>query len=76
MNVYKRNLKNGLLQKIQTISVEGNWTRNFTIAPNGKFLLVANKISNNISIFKIEKKSGKLSFLKSVETGSPVCLLF
>jgi 6-phosphogluconolactonase len=74
--VYKRNPKNGLLQKIETVSVEGNSPRNFTIAPNGKFLLVANQISNNISVFKIAKKSGKLTFLKSVETGTPVCLLF
>lgn len=74
--VYKRNTKNGTLQKTQTISVEGNWPRNFTIAPNGKFLLVANKISNNISVFKIVKKSGKLKFLNSVEAGTPVCLLF
>lgn len=74
--VYERDKKSGLLNKIQNISVEGNWPRNFTLSPNGKFLLVANKISNNISVFKIAKKSGKLTFLNSVETGSPVCLLF
>lgn len=74
--VFKRSKKDGTLQKIQNISVEGNWPRNFTISPNGKFLLVANQKSNNISVFKVGKKSGKLSFINSVETGTPVCLLF
>ncbi|SNR52374.1 lactonase family protein [Lutibacter flavus] len=74
--VYKRDKKSGMLKKIQNISVNGNWPRNFTLSPNGKFLLVANQKSNNISIYKVAKKSGKLSFINSLETGTPVCLLF
>ena len=74
--VYNRDKKSGLLKKIQNISVEGNWPRNFTLSPNGNFLLVANQKSNNITIYKVAKKTGKLSFLNSLETGTPVCLLF
>ena len=74
--VYKRNIENGTLEKIQSVSVEGNWPRNFAIGPNGKFLLVANQRSNNISIFKIDQKLGKLSFLYNEAFDSPVCLLF
>ena len=65
-----------MLKQIQNISVEGNWPRNFTLAPNGKFVLVANQKSNNISVFKIDKKTGKLEFQKSYKTASPVCLKF
>lgn len=74
--VFKRDIKTGILDKIQNISVHGDWPRNFTLDPTGKFLLVANQKSHNISVFKIDKKSGKLNFLHSVELPSPVCLLF
>lgn len=74
--VYKRNTENGMLEKIQSISVEGDWPRNFTLSPNGKFLLVANQRSNDISVFKIDNESGKMSFLYSEKLDAPVCLLF
>jgi len=76
MVVFKRNHLNGTLQKIQSIAVEGNWPRNFTLAPNGKFLLVANKKSKNISVYKVTIKTGKLTFLYRKNTPTPVCLLF
>lgn len=74
--VFKRDITSGKLEKIQNISVHGDWPRNFTIDPSGKFLLVANQKSHNISVFKIDKNSGKLTFLHSVKLPSPVCLLF
>lgn len=74
--VFKRNTKNGEIEKIQNMSVHGDWPRNFTLDPTGKFVLVANKKSNNISLFSIDKKTGKLSFINSIEAPTPVCLLF
>jgi len=74
--IFERNTKNGKITKIQNISVRGDWPRNFTLDPTGKFLLVANKKSNNISVFKVDKASGKLSFLHDAKTPTPVCLLF
>lgn len=74
--VFKRNLTDGTLEKIQNINVHGDWPRNFTLDPTGKFLLVANKKSNNISVFKVDSNSGTLSFLNSMEAPTPVCLLF
>lgn len=74
--VFKRDTKTGMLEKIQNISVNGDWPRNFTIDPTGKFLLVANQKSSNISVFKINTDNGKLAFLHDVETDTPVCLLF
>ena len=74
--VFKRNKRNGTLQKIQNISVYGDWPRNFTLAPNGEFLLVANKKSKNISVYKVNKTSGKLTFSHSINAPTPVCLLF
>ena len=74
--VFKRNTVTGKLDKIQNISVHGDWPRNFTLDPTGKFLLVANQKSNNISVFKINPDTGKLSFLHNAEAPIPVCLLF
>lgn len=74
--VFKRDKVSGKLDKIQNINAHGNWPRNFTIDPTGKFLLVANQKSSNISVFNIEGSTGKLSFLHSVKLSSPVCLLF
>ncbi len=74
--VFKRNVSSGKLDKVQNISVQGDWPRNFTLDPSGKFLLVANQKSHNISVFKINDESGELSFLHEVELASPVCLLF
>ncbi len=74
--VFKRNIKTGVLNKIQNISVHGDWPRNFTIDPTGKFLLVANQKSHNISVFRIDSSTGKLTFLDTTDLPSPVCLLF
>jgi 6-phosphogluconolactonase len=74
--VFKRNMKTGKLEKIQSVSTHGDWPRNFTLSPRGKYLLVANQKSNNISIFGINKKTGKLYYKSSEPAPSPVCLLF
>ena len=74
--VFNRDIETGKLDKIQNISVNGDWPRNFTLDPSGKFLLVANQRSENISVFKINGETGKLSFLHSIDLPSPVCLLF
>ena len=74
--VFKINTEDGMLKKIQSISVEGDWPRNFTLAPQGNFLLVANQKSNNISVYKVNKETGNLKYLYSEAIAIPVCLLF
>lgn len=74
--VFKRNKFDGTLEKIQTASVHGDWPRNFTLDPTGKFLLVANQKSQNISVFSIDASTGTLTFLHDVKVPTPVCLLF
>lgn len=74
--VFKRNKKDGALEKIQSISCHGNWPRNFTIGPAGNFLLVANQWSNNIAVYMIDKKTGKLTFIYDIASDNPTCLQF
>ena len=40
----------------------GSWPRNFVIDPSGKYILVGNQKSGNISLFKIDEKSGIPTF--------------
>jgi 6-phosphogluconolactonase len=67
----------GLLTLVGQTSCDGDWPRNFTIDPTGKFLLIGNQKSNYISIFRIDKKTGLPSVaLDSVRVKMPACLKF
>ena len=49
--------------------------RNFIISPNGKFLLCANRNSNNVQIFEIDQETGLLwNTDKEIVLNQPVCL--
>jgi len=75
--VFSREPNSGKLELIENVSVEGNWPRNFTLDPSGKFMLVANQKSNDITIFKVDKLSGRLKFTgHKTPNESPVCLQF
>ena len=75
--VYKVNEKGDSLEFLRTVSVEGDWPRNFGITPDGNWLLVANQKSNDITVFKIDKKTGLPKFVgKKLEMPSPVCIEF
>jgi 6-phosphogluconolactonase len=55
----------------------GKTPRNFGLDPSGNFLLVANQHSDNIVIFKRDKKTGLLEDTgKRIEVGNPACVRF
>jgi 6-phosphogluconolactonase len=67
----------GKLKKIQTVPVQGNWPRNFTLTPEGNYLLVANKKSGSIVVFRVDRKTGLITPTgHHVAVASPVCLKF
>jgi len=74
--VFSVDKNTGQLTEVGRTSVNGDWPRNFAIDPSGKYLLVANQRSNNISIFSRDAEKGTLGFLKDFKMGSPVCLVF
>lgn len=56
-------------------AIPGMGPRNFTITPNGNFILVANQKTNNIVIYRVNKETGALQqLLRQVEVPNPVCL--
>lgn len=70
-------LKNGKLLKIANESTKGKAPRNFAIDPTDNFLLVANQDSNDVYVFKRDKKTGLLTYTEEmINVGAPVCLKF
>jgi len=54
----------------------GNWPRNFVIDPSGKFILVGNQRSGNISLFKIDDKTGIPEYMEDFKLDATACLKF
>ena len=69
--------EDGLLSSAGYVSCGGDWPRNFAIAPSGNFLLVGNQRSDQISVFKINNKTG-IPEGPVANTGikAPACLKF
>jgi 6-phosphogluconolactonase len=59
------------------VPVEGDWPRNFSLSPDGNFMLVANQKSGNITVFKINKTTGIPVFTgNEIKIPAPVCIEF
>lgn len=77
ISTYKIAPSTGLLKEIDMQSTGGLIPRNFVIDPTGKYLLVANQESNEIVIFKRNRKTGILTKTNNkISIGHPVCLVF
>jgi len=72
--MFSVNQENGQLTSLGYQST-GIHPRNFIITPNDKFLLCANRNTNNIQIFEIDSATGLLRDTgKEISLGQPVCL--
>lgn len=75
--IFKIDQQNGKLELIGRTHTNGLGPRNFAIAPNGGYMLIAHQYSNTIRLFEIDQISGQIQ-----DTGvyyqlhSPVCLKF
>lgn len=77
ITIFSVNKKTGMLTFVDNQPTLGRGPRNFSITPNGKFLLVGNQYTNDIVIFQRDKKTGKLQATgQRIEIGAPVCLVF
>jgi 6-phosphogluconolactonase len=67
----------GRLALEQTVSTGGDWPRNFSLDPTGRWLLVANQRSGSVVVFARDQESGRLSpTLQRLDVPRPVCLRF
>ncbi|MCJ7449340.1 MAG: lactonase family protein [Bacteroidales bacterium] len=69
--------KKGQLHLVGFQQTMGKTPRNFVIDPTGNFLLVANQDSNEIIIFKRDRRTGLLTSTGGkIQVNKPVCLKF
>ena len=73
--VFSINPDNGQLTLVSRTSSLGKGPRDFSIDPQGKFLIVANQNSDSIYVYRIDQKSGRLiGVVSQLNLGNPVCL--
>ena len=74
--IFKVNQSDGTLQKVG-YQLTGIHPRNFVISPDGEFLLVACRDTNEIQIFKRDSVTGKLTNTgRTIKVSKPTCLKF
>ena len=67
----------GMLSLAGHTDCQGSWPRNFIIDPSGKYILVANQKSGNISVLRINKETGIPAEIKQqISHPAPSCLKF
>jgi len=67
----------GTLGLIEITPTQGKTPRSFEIDPTGTLLFAENQESNNIVVFRIDEKTGRLTPTGQVlDVGSPVCVKF
>jgi len=68
--------KNGSLRLVEQTSVKGVGPRNFCITADGKYILVGNQRTNQITVFSRDKKSGILYDTgMMINISAPVCIV-
>lgn len=68
--------EDGTLEFVEQVGVHGEHPRNFTLSPDNRFLIVANRDTNNLVSFQRNTKTGKLTYIEQIKTPRPVYLLF
>lgn len=75
--VFARNPADGSLKRIQIISSGGAHPRNFSLSPDGAWLICANRDTNNLVVFKVDPTTGLLTATgKTATVPQAVCVLF
>jgi 6-phosphogluconolactonase len=55
----------------------GNYPRSFAFDPTGKFLYCCNQRGDNVTVFRVDRKTGGLSFTGHyAPVGNPSCIVF
>ena len=69
--------KDGTLTFVDAEQTRGNYPRSFTIDPSGRFLYSCNQRADNVTTFRVNQKTGRLTFTgQYTPVGSPSALVF
>jgi 6-phosphogluconolactonase len=62
---------------VEHTPTEGDWPRDFVLAPTGNYLIASNQNSSNLVLFKRDQETGKLRLLQNdIQVPNPVCVKF
>lgn len=69
--------KSGLLREVDSKTGHINTPRDFNIDPSGKYMVVANMGSDDLSLYELNDRTGKLTFKSSgMPVSKPTCIVF
>jgi 6-phosphogluconolactonase len=75
--VFSRDPDSGELALLEIVKSGGRTPRNFAISPDGKWLLCAHQDSNNLTVFRIDGQSGRLTRVPTEATvPKAICVVF
>jgi 6-phosphogluconolactonase len=67
----------GILAAIGQVPSGGLMPRGFSLDPTGAWLFAANQKSDNITLFQVDRKTGRLQASgQKLSVGAPVCVVF
>ena len=70
-------LADGKLEKVDEITKSISIPRDFNIDPTGKYMIVANQNADNLVVYDVDDKTGKLTFKsESIAIKAPICVAF
>ena len=76
ISIFSISRHNGQLTKVEYVNT-GKHPRNFNITPNGRYMLVACRDSNEIQIFEINQSTGMITpTAHHIAVDKPVCVQF
>jgi 6-phosphogluconolactonase len=75
--VFSIDAAKGTLTSVEYVSTGGKNPRNFAIDPTGTYLFAANQDSASVVVFRIDRKTGKLTPTgDKLDVPFPVCVTF
>jgi 6-phosphogluconolactonase len=75
ISIFSIDQENGMIQPVGFQPSLGIHPRNFSFDPTGNFLLVANRDTDEVVIFKVDKQTGQLEDTKKrIKVSKPVCI--
>ncbi|WLT32958.1 lactonase family protein [Geothrix sp. PMB-07] len=67
----------GLISPLEYVPTGGRTPRHFAMDPTGAYLFAENQASNNVVLFRVDAKTGRVTPTgKTFSVGAPVCLTF
>ena len=70
-------LPNGKLKSVNEVREGIATPRDFNFDPSGKFMVVGNQKTSDLTVYKVDPKTGQLDFLsKSISLKDPICFQF